>query len=204
MTFAISSPSDVVNVALRRIGYKDRVAWLYDGSKAANVALDIYSQTRDALLRDGDWPFAMRSANGTLLKAAPVGGYIPPTTWSTAYPPPGWLYEYQWPNDCLKVRSVKPLQLFGINFDPKPYLFSVSNDNGYTPPQRVILSNVANPIIVYTGQVTDPTTWPQDFIEDLAAELGRRLAPQLATMDAAKFEVADAQMEDAKASVEQG
>ena len=80
MAYAVSSPADVVNLSLVRIGYKERVSWLYDGSNAARAALDIYGQTRDALLRDGDWPFAMRSAVGVLLKQAP-DAYVPPTAW---------------------------------------------------------------------------------------------------------------------------
>ena len=108
MPASVSSPADVVNVTLQRIGYKLRVGSLYDGSKAANDALDIYAQTRDEVMRQDDWSFAERNVSMTLLKSAPVAGYIPPTTWSTTDPPLPWLFEYAWPDDCLKVRAVKP------------------------------------------------------------------------------------------------
>ena len=108
----VQSPADAINVSLRRIGYKLRVASLYDGSKAARSALDIYAQTRDEILRQNDWTFAERNISMTMLKQAPVGGYIPPVTWSTTYPPLPWLFEYAYPTDCLKVRAVKPVPIF--------------------------------------------------------------------------------------------
>ncbi len=203
-TFAVQNPADAVNVALARLGYKLRVGSLYDGSAAAKKALDIYAQTRDTLLRDGDWPFAERNVAGTLLKQAPVGGYFPPNVWSTAYPPLPWNYEYAYLSDCLDVRAVKPTPIFVPNFDPQPNIFAVANDTGFTPPQRVILSNVPNAIIVYTGQVTDPLTWPPDFVEEFAAALARRLAVFVGGPDAVKLEAADEQAEMAQAASEQG
>jgi len=207
-SFAVQSPADVLNLALVRIGYKLRVGSLYDGSLAGKKALDIYAQTRDDLLRDGDWPFAERNVSGTLLKSAPQvpggWGYIPPTVWTTAYPPLPWRFEYSWNSDFLKVRAVKNAPLFVPNFDPEPSLFAIVNDNAYSPPQRVIVSNVQNAVIVYTGQITDPNTWPPDFTEALAAALGRRLAPILVSLDAAKLEGSDEQVELNNAMVQQG
>src|ERR1019366_9251122 len=93
MAASVSSPADIINVSLRRIGYKLRVASLYDGSKAAKSALDIYAQTRDEILRQNDWTFAERNIAMVLLKQPPASGYIPPLIWSTAYPPLPWLFE---------------------------------------------------------------------------------------------------------------
>ena len=124
MPSSVTSPADVLNVTLRRIGYKGRVGNLYDGSLAAKRALDIYGQTRDELLRQNDWGFAERNLDMTLLKQAPKGGYIPPTLWTPAYPPLPWLYEYARPGDCLKIRSIKAVPLFLPNMDPQPIVFT--------------------------------------------------------------------------------
>ena len=43
---ASAKSADMVNLALRRVGYKLRVGNLYDGSMAAKMALDVYAQTR--------------------------------------------------------------------------------------------------------------------------------------------------------------
>lgn len=200
-SFAVQSPADVLNLALRRIGYKLRVGTLYDGSMAGKMALDVYAQTRDELLRSGagpdsEWPFAGRTVAGTLLKSAPMtitgAGYFPPVTWNPATnPPPPWLYEYQWNADFLKIRAVKPTPLFIPNMAPQPNLFAVMNDNAFNPPQRVVCCNVASALIVYTGQVTDPNTWPNDFTSALADALGEALAPILANPEMLKAIVAE-------------
>src|SRR5260370_6554871 len=180
MVASVQSPADLCNVALRRIGYKFRVGNLYDGSTASKVALDIYAQTRDELLRQNDFDFAERNIVMNLLKQAPAGGYFPPNTWNPAiHPSLPWLFEYSYPVDCLKVRAVKGVPLFVLNFDPQPFVYMVENDNAFTPPQRVILCNVPNAVLTYTGQITDLTTWEADTVEALAAALGRRLAPPL-------------------------
>lgn len=189
---SVTNPADAVNAALTRVGYKGRfVANLYDGSMAAKVALEIYGQTRDALQRDNDYGFCERNINLTLLKQAPAGGYIPPNSWNGATnPAPPWSYEYAYPTDALKIRSIKSVPMFVQNYDPRPNVFAVDNDNYFTPAQKVILCDVVNAMAVYTGRVTDPTTWEADFTEAFIDALGRRLAPTLANLDAAKFEAA--------------
>lgn len=203
MVASLSSPTDVVNDALRRIGWKMRIGSLYDGSEAAKISLDIYSQTRDQLISDGNFEFEERNISMTLLKQAPPGGYFPPTVWTAAYPAIPWLFSYAFPDDCLKVRAVKPAPLFVLNFDPKPYRYSVDNDNGFTPPRRVILCNVPNALLVYAGQITDPATFDIAFTEAFAAALGQRLAPALLGLNNAKLAAADAQQQKQTADMTQ-
>lgn len=206
MVASASNPADVCNIALVRMGYKGlRVGNLYDGSDASQKFLTLYAQTRDELLRRDDWGFAERNVSLTLLKSAPASGYFPPNTWNPAVnPPPGWLYEYGYPSDSLKVRAVKPVPLFGINFDPQPQVFSVDNDNSFNPAQRVILCNVPNAVLVYTGQIFDPTTWDVSFVRVLAAELEEAVAAGLVGMEGAKMAAADAAASHAVAETEQG
>ena len=204
MATGLSSPADVVNLALGRIGFKGRVGSLYDGSMAAKLALTFYSQTRDQLIRDGNWAFAERIAEGVLLKSAPQSGYNPGVPWSPTYPALPWFYEYVYPSDCLKVRSMRPQAIYIPNFVPQYNVFSEENDNSYNPPVKVILCNVPNAIITYAGQVTDPTTWEASFIEAFSAALGRRLAPGLVGLESAKLEIQDEQAETALADRTQG
>ena len=195
MSAVIQTAEDVVNLGLRRIGFVGRVGSLYDGSAAAKIALDTYGQTRDALLSDGNWEFAERNVLGAIYKAAPVGGYVPPNTWTSAYPALPWRYSYVYPDDCLKVRAVKTAPAFIQNADPKTQRYSVDNDGGI----RVILSNVQNAVIVYTGQVTNPSTFDVEFIEALAAAIGRRLAPALVGVEGAKLAMNDEMYEKQQA-----
>lgn len=188
----VQSPADVLNLGLRRMGYRLRVASLYDGSDAANQALDIYAQTRDELLRDGDWGFAERNIVPTLLKSAPAS-YVPGVQpWNPAQDPPlGALFEYAYPNDCLKVRALRPVPPQVLNFDPQPFVWRIANDPNLPTPARVILSNVAAGALTYTGQVTDPTAWEADFIEAVASALARRLSVVLMNLQVAQVEAAD-------------
>jgi hypothetical protein len=204
MSAVVQSVADIVNLSLVRIGYKKSIGNLYDGSEASRVALRIYGQTRDALIRDGDWDFAERNIAMTLLKQAPANGYVPPVVWSSAYPPIPWFFEYAYPADCLKDRAVKGTPLVLPNFDPQPNVYSVDNDTAFNPAQRVILCNVPNALLVYAGQVTDPTTMSVDFIELLAAALGRRLAPALTSLQTAQMEGADEKVSAEEAGMEQG
>ncbi len=52
---------DLVNQALREIGYPKPIQDIYEGSRASKAALDIYFQSRDELLDAHDWPFARRN-----------------------------------------------------------------------------------------------------------------------------------------------
>lgn len=179
MVASAQNPADIVNIALGRIGYQKRVADLYDGSNAANKALDIYGQTRDDLLRDGEWDFCRRDVNATLLKSAPTNYFDAP--WNPATNPPWpWRYEYTYPSECLKVRRVKPQPGFIFNPAPQPTLFDVLNDSAFTPARRVIVCNIPDMLLTYAAQVTDPATMPPDFIEALASELAIRLKRGLA------------------------
>lgn len=205
MVASVQSPADVVNLVLVRIGHTMRIGNLYDGSMAAKKALDIYAQTRDELLRMQDWGFAENAISMTLLKQAPPGGYIPPISWSPIYPPLPWAYEYQYPSDCLKVKSVRPVPLFIPVFDPQPYVFDINIDNSLTPASRVILCNVGpEAVLTYTFQATDPTQWDVDFVEAMAASLARRLAAGLSGIDDEKLEGADEQGEISMAAPIQG
>jgi hypothetical protein len=185
-----TSVENLLNAALRRIGYATPVGYIYEGSKAGRVALDVYGQTRDDLLKMKDWPFAARdvtlSANGQT-------------------PPNPWPYEYSWPSDCLKVRYVQPLAL-GVmpNLDPRPTLFTDYNDQRTSPPSKAILANISPATLVYTAQVTDPATWEPGFTEALIDELARRLVVALeGSTDLLKIGTAQADKDVADADMSQ-
>lgn len=129
MVASVQNPSDIVNIALAKTGYKLRIGSLLDGSEAANRALDIYSQTRDEMQRTGNWGFVSRTIALTVLKQAPSGGYFPPNLWNpTDYPQLPYSFEYSYPDDCLKVRAVKPTSQFLFDPLPQPNLFAIAND----------------------------------------------------------------------------
>ncbi len=193
MTAVFTTPEDLVNDALVRIGWRGpRVGSLYDGSEPAKVALDLYGQTRDQLLRNGNWSFAQRDASLAATKTAPAGGYVT-APWTNAYPPVPWQYQYDYPGDCLKIRSIKKPPLFIPEWEPKNVNYDVFNDNSDTDAVvKAIIADVGPTIlIVYTGQVVDPTNWEASFCETFSAELARRMAPRLANLQTAQLAGAD-------------
>lgn len=203
MVVSVQSPADVANVALVRMGFKLRVGTLFDGSEHAQDVLEIYGQTRDEMLREFDYDFAQRSVALTLLKSAPPGGYFPPNLWNPAANPPiGWAFEYAFPTDAIKIRTIKPQPLFIVNADPQPYDFTEGNDSLLTPAQRVILTNVGSAVAVYTGRVTDPTTWDVAFTDALAARLAALLGPLLMP-ESTKITLPIATAEQAMSELEQ-
>lgn len=195
---SVTSVADVVNLSLRNIGYELRVANLYEGSKAANTALDIYGQTRDAFMRDGEWPFLQHTAAGVVVKTAPANYFDTP--WTNAYPPPPWLFTYQYPADCLRVGLVRPKPQFFLEMEPLPVLWSIINDGG----DRVIAANIAEALIVYKRRVTDPADWPPDFVEAFAAVLANKLKVGLDQGDLDQLGVAITQTVVAAAAQERG
>lgn len=202
MAVSLSSPEDIINASLVAIGYKKQIGSIWNGSEAAQLALSIFGQARDDLMRLGDWDFVQRTISLTLLKTAQAGGY--PLGWTDAFPPPPWTYEYEYPDNCLKIRAVKPLSIFSPNFDPQPYQPSIYNDNSYTPAKRTILSYVPNAMCVYAGRITDPLTWPADFAQALVDDLGKKLAQALASAQAVQMMTGEARVETAEAKMEQG
>lgn len=200
MATSIQNAADAVNAALVRIGYRRQVGDLRDGSAAAQVAIATYGQVRDAMMRDGDWGFAQRSIILTEQSHAPEGGYVPPNIWSPDAPQLAFKYQYAYPDDCLKVRSIRPQLLFIPNFSPQPNVFSIANTDGV----RVILTNVADAIAVYTGRITDPTMWAVDFTEAFIDGLGEALALALTQPQAAQLAAAEGKRDIAAAKMEQG
>lgn len=180
MTLTVGSPEDIVNLALDAIGYPQAVASLYtDGTQVSRIGLRIYAQTRDELLNELDWGFARQTVVMTLLKTAPVTGYGILTPWTTAYPPIPWIYEYAYPANCITMRSVRPAPLDVMEYDPKPNIFVIANDQALNA--KVVCTNLANAVAVYTGQVIDAAQWDDSlFVDALVQRLARKFAPALA------------------------
>jgi hypothetical protein len=201
MANVLQTAADYVNAAMINIGITNQIGSLYDGSKEANAALAIYGHTRDVLIRSKDWQFVSRTVALTMLKQAPTAFLA---QWTDQYPPQGWLFEYAYPDDMVKLRNLKGTAVLIPEFDPQPRSWSIYNDTSYTPPRRTILCQVAEAIAVYAGQVTDPLTWPPDFGQALIDDLGLALSAALEKPQAATLEAAEGAKDTAQATMEQG
>lgn len=179
----MTSPVEVVNIALAEIGIQKSISSFNDNSTEAKVAKLLYQPKIDALFRAARWNCAKKQGNLTLLKAISIDGVT-----STDPPPRPWYYEYLYPADCLQLRYLIPD--FLVSGDVNPPLttavvlatyqwvgqgaspFSVANDTVNTVPTRVILTNLQNAIGVYTFRVEDPTQWDPQFLAAATSFLG--------------------------------
>ena len=182
----VSAVEDVWNLALRAIKYPRRVANAYEGSEASKALLEIYGETRDELIRFGEWPFTYRDISLTLLKGPPPpGGYSPAGgMWNAAqYPPPGWLYEYLYPADMVELGAIVPPPGRYPIRDPRPAVWRVVNDPSVIVPPattaaqaKVILTNVGSAVAVYRARITNPGLWEAGFTGTLVGALAKKLA----------------------------
>lgn len=194
----MSSETLVANLALAKIGTRSTIASLAEDSNEARAINLIYDNTRDQVLGMAFWNFARKTANLAVLKIAPgaMGSTSPGgNVWSPDWPPPGWLYEYAYPADCIQMRFVSPQFSNNVGVDGIPIFgnavttvapystaavrFEVATDNISGNQQNVILTNQYQAIGVYTLRVTNPDLWGAQFIEALAAAIAGRIAMQL-------------------------
>lgn len=159
---ALATPEDVINAALRDVGYGRPIADLYEGSPASRIALDVYGQTRDSLLREKDWRFARRTAALTVLKSADD---LPEGSWDESRPIPPWRFAYAYPTDAIIIRSIRPNpDQFegGEPYGPAPIRFDVVNDFATataTVSQRMIMTDQENALANYTARLADLSQW---------------------------------------------
>jgi hypothetical protein len=180
-----TTPEQIVNQAVMLARRTRRIADMFEGSEEAIVALELYGQTRDELLRERDWSFSRRITSLTLLKGPPpAGGYNPRQPWSSIYPRPGYLYEYAYPSDCLDVRAIYPPPGGMPDLDPRQAEWSVDDDptpvvadgEATGPEAKVIYCNVTNAMLTYRGQVTNPVLFDALFTKTLVFALADKFA----------------------------
>ncbi len=208
MSAVFTTPEDIVNAALAKLKAPIRVGKLTEGSVPAKIALDTFGQTRDAMLREGDWGFARRDVALTLLKQAPAGGYITQTWDPVTYPPLPWRYAYAYPSDCLKVRALKKQPNFIPDFAPSPIVFDTPNTYISATPDpdiqlKCIVCQVPNAILTYTGQVFDPALWEVSFVQAMVSAMADILAPAL-DPQSMQIDKAEEEMDEQQAAMVQG
>lgn len=109
---------DIANLAFQAIGTRTTIASLSENSNEAIQANLAFTNTRDALLRMAQWNCATNWANATLISAVP--GTPENTTtgtalWAKGLPAPPWIYEYQYPVDCLRPLWIVPQLTTGFS-----------------------------------------------------------------------------------------
>lgn len=188
----------IANRALADAGTRSTIASFTEGSNESNAVALIYIPVRRQLQSAAHWGFDGATATLSLLKSAP-GTLETPNfplsgTWSTAYPPPPWMYEYAYPSDCLRGRKLVVNYTSGVTGgvpifpgvlagQDSPWLpnagqkFSVGSDLDSNGNQiKVILANIDQALLSYTRDVTIESLWDSQFEEAMVGALSAKLA----------------------------
>jgi len=168
----------IVNQALDIVGYPSHIGNIYEGSKASIIALNLWGTTRDALFTAAQPIWAKRDLRLVLLKSAPNinNGWADYSSglWDSSYPTLPWLYEYEYPTDCLLPLQIKVQTNFVPVYRPRPRSYRVSFDS-----QKVILTNTPDAILSYIAAVLDPDDWYDDFAEAMVEAVAKKMQIEL-------------------------
>lgn len=151
----MTSQVEIYNMALSNIGASETVASLDERSKARATCSRFWELARDTVLADFPWPFATRYAT-----LADLGS-----------PPRNWLYQYQYPVDCLRALylTVPGLRVPPLSMQPK-------FETAYGEAGQVILSDEPQAELAYVVRVTDEGRFPPLFVQALAWKLASMIA----------------------------
>jgi hypothetical protein len=197
----MTSITDIANRALAAIGTRSQIASLSEQSNEA-IQCNIYIDTcRRQILRMAPWNSGKNFNTLSLVSAAPG---TPENTsagtaqWQKNQPPPGWAYEYAYPQDCVKPCYIVPQFSTGFSstvpittavtggapsfWQGPPVKFQVGINqlldgvpavNG--ADTKVIWTNQEFAILAYVKDVTDPNVMDDQLQEAWAMFLASKL-----------------------------
>jgi hypothetical protein len=223
--------TSICNRALSVMGTRSSIAAMTENSPEAQACSLHFEAACRAMLRLAPWSFARATVQGALIAAAPgtlenPNGTAPlPLVPISEANPAGstptqivsWQYEYTWPQDCVRLRQVKPpfstpnagtnpVPMWpGVNTSDASFVPGIMDLEKRTPYQisldqdangnniKVILTNIEYALIVYTRLIDDPNLWDDEFSEAFVFMLASHLVGALIgdkQMDKALYEKA--------------
>jgi hypothetical protein len=139
----MASEVGIVNSAGIKIGVKNLITSLSDGTPLANLGANRYEEIRDELLRSHPWNFAVKRAKLARLSETPTYEYT---------------YAYSMPD--LWLRTI----LVADNDHGDGYIDYKEEDNK-------ILTSAEDVYMKFVSKVTDPNIMTPDFRELIAMQL---------------------------------
>lgn len=171
----MATQTDIFNMALYKMAQSVTIPAATDRSKAADVMNKLWDTTRDLVLSERVWPWAVRS-QALALDVEPAQ--------------PGWFYRYAYPNDCLSAFAVTDANGIAAagklsRFANGDYVASVWGsgafdfDTSFGEQSTTINTSVQNAYLVYACRVVDTSRYPPHFVNALATRLAAEAAPPL-------------------------
>ena len=152
----MATDTDIVNIALRRIGATRITSLASDTSKEAQVARDLFPEVRRDCLNLHTWNFAIKRAQLTASATDPTFGYD---------------FAYPLPDDFIRMVSVHP-----HDDDEASVPYRLEYQEG---DDRVLLTNSNQIYIRYVFDLDDVNVWSAAFRDVLAFQLARDLGAAL-------------------------
>lgn len=210
------------NSSLLSVGARAYISSLTEASDESNACANLIPLVYGDLSRRAWWNCLRQEETLTLLKAAP-GTVENPQGTLIPYPATPWLYSYELPSDCLKVRCLVPNIYANINgsgtpispgIQPAPLRlptngeipFAVAYDTDETGnPIKIILTNLSQANCIYTVNQPNPIAWDTGFQTAFVALLASYLVPALSlNIELAEMKMKEAMAIVAEARVEDG
>lgn len=167
------SIESICNQALDIVGYKRHIGSIWDGSRAARIALNAWAETRDALLVKMQPDWARQDTPLLVIKTAPNYSITPWT--ASLHPDLPWLYEYSQPSTCLVPLAIKPRPATLPVWRPRDARFRIKAAG----PTYTLLGNDPAPILTCIVEAPDVETWYQDFAELMVEMLAKKFQTAL-------------------------
>lgn len=146
------SEVQICNIALRRVQGEPITDLETDDSKSAALCRTFYETTRDALLEDHPWSFAIRRQ---LLAASTETNYT------------SFLYLFTLPSDPYCLRPLTLLDPYTLYYEQPGYTFKVEG--------RTLCTDMISAGLKYIAQVTDTLAFGASFTDCLAWRLAAEL-----------------------------
>lgn len=146
----------IYNIALKNLRVSIGIQSTAQPDKNTAILNEFYDSAREQVLKDYDWNFA------NAYRELALTGYIPQN--------PKFLYEFDYPNDCLFAREIVPYASEDI------VEFEVaSNSTG----QKVINTNLTPAVLRYTKNVDNEAYFSTEFVMALCWYLAFLAAPAI-------------------------
>jgi hypothetical protein len=139
------SKTSICNSALVKVG-AERISSITQDTKRAIILNAIYDQVRDSVLRAHRWNFAIKRVALAPTAAVPAFGYN---------------FEYDLPNDCLRLLDTDP------------------DDIDFVIEERKIRTDEPTLDVLYIFQNIDESSWDSCFAEAMAWRLASEISYNL-------------------------
>lgn len=170
----MASKTEICNLALSNIGVSQFIADVDAPSERSNEAIVCrrwYDTCLNFALEDFDWNFARRRLALAELNVTP---------------PSIWAKVYAYPSDCAAARSIEVTGLRRPLHEER-IPFEVAAETAATGDYKVIYTDLAEAVLVYTKRITDAGMFDAQFVMALSWLLAANIVMPLAV----KPELAD-------------